>query len=66
MESWMHRRTIVAKRDILTNLKKYHRAILRAIRKDLLYRALLLNDTFHDELIKLVILEAFEDYYEEE
>ena len=65
MESWMHRRIIVAKREILANLDKYHRRVLRAIRKDLSYRAFVLNDTFHGELLKLAILETFEEYYEE-
>ena len=65
MESWMHRRIIVAKREIVANLKKYHRETLRAIRKDFRYRAFVLNDTFHGELLKLATLEAIEDWYEE-
>lgn len=65
MESWMPRRTIVAKREILADLRKYYRETLRAVRKDLPYRALVLNETFHAKLLKLAILEAFEEYYEE-
>ena len=62
----MHGRTIVAKREMVANLKKYHRETLRALRKDLPYRAFALNEAFHSELLKLAVLEAFEDYYEEE
>jgi len=65
MESWMHRRILIEKREILANLKKYHRRVLHAIRKDLIYPALIENDAFHGELLKLVILETFENYYEE-
>ena len=61
----MYRRIIVARRELLTILKKHHRDTLRAIRKGSLYRALILRDMFCDDLIELTMLEAFEDYYEE-
>lgn len=65
MESWMYRRIIVARRELVLNLEKYQRGVIRAVRKDLPYHALLERDAFCGELLKLAILEAFEYYYEE-